>query len=92
MSAAVYAEVVEATIARLREAEARPTPVYVAIPHDPSRALHFCTGCDLSWKGTAPCWACGGVGVEDRELVANDRALWQFSTAYTGNFTEGEQQ
>lgn len=88
MSAAVYAEVVAATVARLRAAEARP--MYVAPKPDPELSSHYCTHCDLSWRGTAPCWSCGDPGAMHSELADNDRELWKFSNAHTGNFTEGE--
>lgn len=90
MSAAVYAEVVAATIARLRAAEARPPIVIEAIAPDASKIAHYCTHCDLSWRGPAPCWSCDNPGVTHNEIDDNDRKLWAFSTAMTGTFTEGE--
>lgn len=84
---AVYAATVAATVQRLREAEARP-PAPTFTP-DPAKVEHYCIGCDLSWKGPAPCWGCSGQGVERPDLSDNDRALWQFSNTYSPNY-EGE--
>lgn len=90
MSSAVYAEVVAATIARLRAAEARPKPVVEAVVADASKVVHFCAACDLSWRGPAPCWSCAGPGATHSDLTHNERLLWAFSNATTGTFTEGE--
>lgn len=88
MSAAVYAQVVEATIARLVAVEARPKPPVLTIVADASTAVHYCRACDLSWRGPAPCWGCAGSAVVESGLTASERSLWAFSNTSSGTFTE----
>lgn len=84
-----YAAVVAATVARVVAAEARP-PAPTITP-DASKVAHHCRDCELSWRGPAPCWACGAEGVQSTDLTKDERSLWAFANAHNGTFTEGEQ-
>lgn len=85
-----YAATVEATIARLRDASAPPAPVPPTITPDASRVERYCLGCDLSWRGPAPCWSRDRPGVQRDGLSDNDQKSWTYSTTFTSRFNEGE--
>lgn len=86
-----YAAAVASTIARLAAIQSAPRPAPVAITPDASKVAHHCRECELSWRGSAPCWSCGAEGVQHADLTTNERSLWAFSNASHGNFSEGEQ-
>lgn len=84
-----YAAAVTQTLARLAAIQTTPRPATAIVP-DASKAAHYCRRCDLSWRGPAPCWGCGGAGAQHGELTANERQLWLLSNTSSGTFTEGE--